>query len=108
MADDWGHVELVRFHVGDSDSDAPIFSDETILGLLRSFDGDVGKTVIACIENIIAQLSMPNFTADWLSIDTKTAREGFQALMNTKRRAFGMANEGRIRPANRRDFLEGS
>lgn len=103
----WEDVELVRFHVGDMEQSAPIFSDEAILKLLQANHGHIGKTVIDCIENIVAQLSMPDFSADWLTIDAKSARESYRALINTKRRAFGLTNAGTIRPAKRRDFTEG-
>lgn len=83
----------VRFHVGDTDTNGAYLADETITALLTS-EGSVGGAVIACIKYIITQLSTPNFRQDWLQVDYKTAREGFEKLLKDKAQEFGVNLSG--------------
>ena len=80
-------LALVRFHVGDTSSSGNYLWDETITALLTS-EGSVGGAVVASIRYILTQLSTPNFKKDWLSVDYKTAREGFEALLKDKADEF--------------------
>jgi len=83
----------VRFHIGDTNSDGAYLADETISALLTS-EGSVGGAAIACIKYIITQLSSPNYRLDWLSVDNKTAREGFEKLLKDKAQEFGINLSG--------------
>lgn len=87
-ADGFGDLERMRFHLGDTDSTAPRFSDEELLAVLAD-QGTYQKAVIACIRNLIARMSVPTFQADWLRVDTSTARAGYEKLLAEKRREFG-------------------
>lgn len=82
--------DFIRFHTGDTDveSGACFLSDAVITSLV-SVEGSKEKAVIAAIEHIISKLSQPNFEADWLKIDNKSAREGFQKLLAEKQAKFG-------------------
>lgn len=83
-----GDVDYVRFHTGDTNEGEAFLSDELITSLVAQ-EGSTQGAVIAAIRYIIAQLSKPNFKADWLSLDYKSAREGYQALLNEKLKEFG-------------------
>jgi len=80
-------LALVRFNIGDTSEEGAYLSDETITALLTS-EGSVGGAVIASIRYIITQLATPNFKKDWLSVDYKTAREGFEKLLKDKAHEF--------------------
>lgn len=82
-----------RFHIGDTDADAQKFQDETILAVLAS-EGDVGHAVIALLNGLIATLSDPSFTADWLRVNPAAAREGVLVTLAIKRREFGISAGG--------------
>ena len=83
------NLDLVRFHIGDTNEDAAWLTDETI-GALITREGSVNAAVIACIRYIITQLSRPDFKADWLSVSHEKAREGWEMLLREKRREFGI------------------
>ena len=83
-------ISKVRFHVGDVDIANAALQDETITALVTS-EGTWQKATIAALHYLIALVSKPNFTADWLTVDNKSAREGYQALLSEKRAAFGLA-----------------
>ncbi len=80
-------LALVRFNIGDTSEKGAYLADETIDALLTS-EGSVGGAVIASIRYILTQLSTPNFKKDWLSVDYKTAREGFETLLKDKAQEF--------------------
>lgn len=102
-----GNVAWVRFHIADTNENAPMFSDEEINALVAAHGG-VGPAVVAAIEHIIGLLSQPNFTADWLSMDATSALTGYQALLAMKRATFNLpAITGDIRPAKRSDVRTG-
>ena len=79
----------VRFHIGDTYSKGAYLADETITALLTS-EGSVGGAVIASIRYILTQLSTPNFKEDLLTVDYKTAREGFENLLKEKASEFSI------------------
>lgn len=83
-------VTRCRFHIGDTDEAAAIFSDEEIQFAIDEAGG-WRPAVIWLIQNIIAQISATgSFTADWLKIDAKQAIDGYQALILQKRRELGV------------------
>ena len=82
-------LALVRFHLADTDSSAYWLEDATITALLSS-EGSVGSAVIACIRYIIARLSKPGVSIDWLTVDNETARKAWVALLAEKRAEFGV------------------
>lgn len=82
--------DRVRFHIGDTDSTAPIFSDEEINAIITE-ETRWEKAVLACIDHIIAKLvGTPDFTADWLKVETSKAVAGYRALRNLKADTFGL------------------
>jgi hypothetical protein len=83
----------VRFHTGDTSEDGAYLADETITALLTS-EGSVGGAVVACLKYIITQLSVPTFRKDWLSVDSQSARQGFENLLKVKAQEFGIAAFG--------------
>ena len=86
LADD---VSLVRFHIGDVDSEGYYLDDETIQYWVTA--GSVSTAVIACIRFIITQLASPNFKLDWLSVSNEKAREGFEQLLMDKAEELGVS-----------------
>jgi hypothetical protein len=66
-------------------------SDELIASMV-AVEGSNNNAVIAGLKYIISQLSRPNFTADWLAVDSDAARKGYQTLLDEKRREFGIAS----------------
>lgn len=80
----------VRFEIGDVNSDRQILQDETINAVIAD-TGSWQTAVIACIENIIMQLtSQPDFRADWLQVDYRTALEYYQKMLPLKARQLGV------------------
>lgn len=80
----------VRFHLGDTDEDAAMFSDEEIAFVITEA-GTWQRAVIACIENLIAKLAAtPDFEADWLRVDASKALASYKALLIEKKRALGV------------------
>lgn len=86
-------VAKVRFHIGDTAEAGAYLQDETINALVTS-EGSVGGAVIACIKYIITQLSQPNFKLDWLSVDSQTARAGYEKMLKDKAQEFGINLSG--------------
>ena len=86
-------LALVRFHIGDTNSDGAYLADETINALVTS-EGSVGGAVIACIKYIITQLSSPNYHLDWLTVSNHEARQGFEKLLKDKAQEFGINLSG--------------
>jgi hypothetical protein len=82
-------VSLVRFHIGDTDSDGYFLENETIAYWVTQ--GTAESAVIACIKYILSQLSRPNFSLDWLSVSgMKDAKEGYEDLLTRKEAEFGL------------------
>lgn len=80
----------VRFRLGDVDAESYVFEDETINAFLAKHGNDVGKTLIDLTKHVIALLSRPNFTADWLRVDHDTARASWQKLLAQFEGEFGV------------------
>jgi len=84
-------VSLVRWHIGDDNSEGHFIEDETIQYWVDA--GTVGSAVVACIRYILSQLSKPDFRLDWMSVSNmKDAREGYEALLKDKMTEFGEYN----------------
>lgn len=84
------NITRVRYHIGDTDEATMMFDDDEISMALNE-EGSVGKAVIACIQSILARLSLePDLQADWLRIDWRRSAEHWRALLADKRQAFGL------------------
>ena len=87
LADD---VSWVRFHIADMDSNGYYLENETIQYFIT--DTSRESAVITCIENIIAQLSMPTTKLDWLSVDYSQARARYETLLKRKKQSLGVTS----------------
>lgn len=85
-------LALVRFHIGDTNSDGHYLEDETIAYFLTNYD--VATAVIRCIQFIVTQLSTPNFSKDWLSVSNEQARAGYETLLKQKAMELGVSLTG--------------
>lgn len=83
-------VSIVRFHIGDTNVPNVYLQDETIQARLTEHEDSVEETVIDCIQFIIAQLSIPNFSKDWLSVNVNDARQAYEVMLTRKRQEFGI------------------
>lgn len=100
--------DYVRFHTGDTEEAESFLSDEIIVSLVATSTSQ-NAAVIAAIRHIILKLSKPNFKADWLQVDMKTAREGYQAMLTEKKREFGLLYQNATHtPVYRMDEAESS
>lgn len=81
--------DFVRFHTGDTDSASSFLSDAIITSLLSTYSTPQAAA-IAGIRYIITKLSTPNFRADWLQVDTSTARAGYEKMLAEKKNEFGI------------------
>ena len=82
-------IDIVRFHIGDTDENGYFLEDETIQYWITA-DG-VNKAVISCIKYILSQLSKPDFHLDWLSVSGMAqAREGYEQLLAQKQVELGI------------------
>ena len=84
------NVSLVRFHIGDTNTDGAFLQDETIQYWLTN-TASTGEAVIACIKYIITQLSQPGFKLDWLTVDNVSARTAFMDLLKQKAQEFNVS-----------------
>ena len=80
--------DFVRFHTGDTDSASSFLSDGVITSLLTQYSKQ--DAVLAGLRYIITKLSTPNFKADWLQVDTATARAGYDGILAEKKNEFGI------------------
>lgn len=83
-------IGKVRLHINDLDSTNVKLTDEAIQYALDE-QSTVGGAVIWCIQFLIAKLSDPNFTADWLTVDNASAVKSLRELMADKRQEFGIS-----------------
>jgi CRISPR/Cas system-associated endonuclease/helicase Cas3 len=87
------NTSLVRFHIGDTNAEGGHFlEDETIAYWVNQVG--VPHAVIECIKYIITQLSTPDFTQYWLKVSNEKAREGYERLLATKQKEFGIVDQG--------------
>lgn len=83
-------IARVRRHLGDTDEQTAIFSDEEIQFAIDE-DGGVQEAVIALIDQVIARLSHePDMTADWLTVSWRRSAEDWLKLRAQKERQFGL------------------
>lgn len=82
--------DFVRFHTGDVVEAESLLSDALITSLVATA-GSKEKAVIAAIQHKIARLSDPNFKADWLEVDNKSAVASLMALLALKRAELGVS-----------------
>ena len=82
--------DLVRFHIGDTNTNGNYLEDETITAQL-TITGSVGGATIACLKYIITQLASPDFKQDWMSVSNKEARAGFEMILKNKAQEFGIS-----------------
>lgn len=86
-------ISVIRFHIGDTDSNGHYIENETIQYFVDN--GSVGEAVLASIKYIITQLSKPDFRLDWMSVSNMAAaREGFENLLINKATEFGLSPNG--------------
>ncbi len=83
-------LALVRFHIGDTNSEGHYLEDETIQYFITA--SGVGTAVIRCIQHIITQLSQPDFKQDWMSVSSGEARKGYENLLKIKKQEFGISS----------------
>lgn len=84
-------ITRVRYHVGDTDEDTAIFSDEEI-SFAISEEGTWQKAVIASIRSILGRLSHePDMTADWLRVDWRRSSDAWMKLLAEKKQQFGLS-----------------
>jgi enterochelin esterase-like enzyme len=84
--------DRVRFHLGDTDASAPKFSDEEIDAVIVECDGHWKPATLACIRNLIARLSQPDFKADWLQVTSGDAIASWRRLYSEKSAEFGLTS----------------
>jgi len=72
--------DYVRFHTGQTVEAESLLSDEEITSLV-AVEGSNNLAVRAGLLYIIRRFSQPNFRADWLQVDYKTAREGYKQML---------------------------
>ena len=82
-------LALVRFHIGDTSDEGHFLDDATIQYFITNYS--VGEAVVACIQYIITQLSVPNFSLDWLNVSVAEARKGYETLLAQKKIEFGIS-----------------
>ena len=89
--------DRVRFEIGDTgekDADGTVLGsfleDEEINGLLALSGATWQTTTLKAIRGIIAKLSRPAFTADWLKVDPKVAIDSFRKLLAEKEAEYGL------------------
>lgn len=85
-------VSLVRFHIGDNNSEGHYLEDETIQYFVTS--SDVGHAVVAGLKYIIQQLSMPGFSVGWMNVSNADARAGYEKMLLMKAQEFGLSATG--------------
>lgn len=86
-------IARIRFAIGDTDSEAAIFSDEVLNGLITENSDDWQRAAIAATENIITQLLVPGFTADWLKVDSSKAVQGYERLLERLKAKYADAGD---------------
>ena len=103
-------ITRVRYHVGDTEEAAAIFTDEEITFAIDE-EGTWQKAVIASIRSVIARIAgEPDMTADWLRVDWRRSSDNWLMLLNEKKSQFGLGAKGNSggRHAYRPDSLQKS
>lgn len=85
-------ITRVRWHIQDTDADAPIFTDEEITFLIAE-EGTWQKAVIGAIRGIIAKIGVEgDFQADWLRVDRTKALAAYKLLLAEKQRELNVTS----------------
>lgn len=87
------HTDLtrVRYHLADVTEADAIWSDEEITFAIELYNGSWQEAVIGLIEQQITSLArIPDFKADWLSINSSSSIKSWQHLLSSKRQEFGL------------------
>lgn len=79
----------VRWHTAQT-VEAESFVSDAEITMAISEEGSWRKAVVSVLKFIIAKLSQPDFTADWLKVSNAEARAGFETLLALKRQEFGI------------------
>lgn len=83
-------VTRCRFHIGDTIEATAWATDEDIQFAIDE-SGSYQRAVVWLLQNQIARLSAsPDFTADWLKVDSSRSISGLRALLAEKRALFGI------------------
>jgi len=85
----------VRLEIQDTDGDAYFFDNEVIDFILTE-EGSVGAAVVRCLENMIAQLSRPDFSTDWISVKNSTGIDGLKETLALKKQKYGLGASATI------------
>lgn len=80
----------VRFALGDTVSASAKFSDEEIAMQIAE-QTTWQAAVVTLLQGLIAKMSIPNFSADWLTVDPTTARKDLMWLLQQKRNEYGIS-----------------
>ena len=91
-------VSLVRFHIGDTNSEGFYIDDEAIQYFVTTYS--VNAAVVKCIQYIITQLSQPNFRLDWLTVSNEEARAGYENMLKIKAQEMGINLGGAVASAS--------
>lgn len=101
--------DKVRYHIQDVDTDNAMFQDEEINAVI-TMEETWQKAVISLIKALITRLSHdPDFTSDWMRIDSKRSLAGYRLLLQEKRvELLGEAagRSGRAKPTYRSDSYQ--
>lgn len=90
FATPFNNISLVRFNIGDVNSDRAIFTDEVIQAAIDYY-GTWQIATVNLIQNIIMQLSSnPDFKADWLQSDYKTSLQYYTDMITRVARQLGV------------------
>jgi hypothetical protein len=85
-------TDLVRFHIGDTNEEGYFLENETIDYWVAQTSME--EAVITCIRFIITQLSAPDFKQDWLTVNHKEARKGYEDMLIAKAQELGVNATG--------------
>lgn len=87
----------VRWGVGDTDADYPIFTDELIDAVLTDNASESvpwQHTVIDLLENLVSTLAhTPDFQADWLRVDQSKALAALEKRLAAKKAQYGIDSD---------------
>jgi hypothetical protein len=86
-----GKIRLEIADTNDGTGGQAKLTDEEIQYAIDNGGSTIGYWVIKALLLIRAKLNDPNFKADWLEVDLKTARESMDAFIADKRREYGIS-----------------
>lgn len=97
--------ERVRFHLGDTDENTAMFSDEEIAWQITE-EGTWQKAVISCLHNIAVRAAQDeDIEADWLTLRRRNT--DWDALIRRKQRELGLLTiSATAKPVYRADSLQ--